>query len=555
MSRQIDKYRLIAELKRGQSVTVYRAYEAACRRFVLLKVLHATEAGVHARFAQEAQILMRLQHRNIVRIYECGQAQMAAGQLLPFLAMEFIEGGTLADVMAGRRLPAELVIYLATEMVAALQAAHACRIVHRDLKPQNLLVDAAGHLKVTDFGLAAFAGGETHGAIIGTPQYMSPEQAAGEAATPASDYFSLGVIMYEMLAGFSPFDGDTISARLYRVRHENPVPLTTLLPEITPQLAGLVQQLLEKNPQQRLCQPPQILQALTHCEHLLGKRARREHFCRFLTDPEHYSPEKIARRSWLMPGKNRQWHMPWRWTAVLAIVIAGGAWQLMRFQTAPEAARHGNGAWPHEVTARPDGNRPADPPATPAQMTGGAKGQQPGSNAAKAVTRQPPEKTEAIVEPPPAIAMPHTNPAPPAASSIRLTCLPFAYAIVDGDTLGTVDMLPALFQVPSGERLLTLANPRFPQLFRRLQLAPAETLALQFSLWETVARLTLHVKPWAEVFIDEVSYGKTPLDEIILAPGEHRLRLEHPERARFVTTRTFAAGQREILSIELQAKE
>lgn len=555
MSRQIDKYSLIAELKRGQSATVYRAYEAARQRFVLLKVLHATEAGVRERFAQEAQILMRLKHRNIVRIYECGQAQMPPGRVLPFLAMEFIEGGTLADVIAGRRLPAELVIHITAEIVAALQAAHECRIVHRDLKPQNLLVDAAGRLKVTDFGLAAFLGGETRGAIIGTPQYMSPEQAAGEAATPASDYFSLGVIMYEMLAGASPFDSETISARLYRVRHENPAPLAAVVPEIAPPLAGLVHQLLEKNPQRRMRQPAHILQALSACEKHLGRCARSEHFCQFLTDPDRYAPLKIARRPLTTGGRSRQWRTPVMMAAVLAIVIVGGAWQLTRFHAPPEAAQQRNGALPHESAAKPDLSQPADSLSTPAEVVAAAERLEPETNVAAAVAQQAPEKSEAITEQPLAAATPLSNSATAAVSSIRITCLPFAYAILDGDTLGTVDMLPALFQTQSGERLLTLANPRFPLFHRRLQLAAAETLDLQLSLWETVARLTLHVKPWAEVFIDDVSYGKTPLDEIILAPGVHQLRLEHPERERFVTTREFAAGQRETLSIELQAKD
>jgi hypothetical protein len=147
------------------------------------------------------------------------------------------------------------------------------------------------------------------------------------------------------------------------------------------------------------------------------------------------------------------------------------------------------------------------------------------------------------------------GPAPASWGSFRLACLPFAYAILDGDTLGPVDMQPVIFQAAAGEHVLELANPRFPLYQKRFEVTPPDTLDLQMSLWETVARLTLHVKPWAEVFIDEVSCGKTPLDEIILAPGEHQLRLEHPERERFVTTRAFSAGQREMLAIELRPKE
>lgn len=148
-----------------------------------------------------------------------------------------------------------------------------------------------------------------------------------------------------------------------------------------------------------------------------------------------------------------------------------------------------------------------------------------------------------------------TAPDPPAWGSLRVACLPFAHVILDGDTLGPVDMQPVIFSALAGEHVLELANPRFPIYQRRFEVTAADTLEVRLSLWETVARLTLYVNPWADVFIDETSYGKTPLDEIILAPGTHELRLVHPERETFVTTREFIAGQRETLTIELQPKK
>lgn len=554
--KRIDKYNLIAELKRGQSATVYRAYDAAKQRFVLLKVLHASDAALRARFAQEAQILTRLAHRNIVQIYECGQAPVPPGKTLPFLAMEFVEGGTLADVIAARRLPVELVIYLSREIVAGLEAAHRNHIVHRDLKPQNLLVDAEGCLKVTDFGLAAFMGGENGGAIIGTPQYMSPEQAAGEAATPASDYFSLGVIMYEMLAGNSPFDGETINERLYRVMHENPAPLAAILPEAALPLARLVQQLLEKKCAKRLSRPEQILSTLDACENELARRARGMHLRQFLADPAGYAPEKI------LPKKAKPVRPAARLSAglmlALLLALAGGAWQLVKLKAPQSQTDVHNGSAQIAATSSSTTAQESDsmmpsfvPPSAPETVEAPA---QPARR--EDFSAQPPEtETNAPLQQKALAEELSEIPAPPAQGSLRIACLPFAQVILDGDTLGAVDMQPALFTAPAGEHLLELANPRFPTYQRKFVVTAADTLDVQLSLWETVARVTLYVKPWAEVFIDEVSFGKTPLDEIILAPGARQLRLVHPERETFTTTREFVAGQRETLTIELQPKE
>ncbi len=555
--KRIDKYNLIAELKRGQYATVYRAYEAERQRFVLLKVLHASDAALRERFTQEAQILTRLSHRNIVRIYECGQASVQPGKTWPFLAMEFVEGGTLADVIAAHRLPVELVIYISREIVAGLEAAHRNHIVHRDLKPQNLLVDAEGCLKVTDFGLAAFMGGENGGAIIGTPQYMSPEQACGEAATPASDYFSLGVIMYEMLAGSSPFDGETINERLYRVRHENPAPLATMLPETALPLARLVQQLLEKKRAKRLSRPEQILSTLDACENELARRARREHLRQFLSDPAGYAPEKILPKK-AKPAR-RATRLPLGFMLVLLLVLAGGAWQWVKFKSQKTQTNLHNGSAQIAVEASPSAAQTSDSMALPVVLRAApetaetAPAQSEPSE--KLVQHQPKAEMNLPVQPETVAEEARMIPAPPAWGILRVACLPFAQVILDGDTLGPVDMQPIILTTGVGEHVLELVNPRFPTYQRKFEVTAADTFDMQLSLWETVARLTLHVKPWAEVFIDGISFGKTPLDEIILAPGARQLRLVHPERETFMTTRDFVAGQRETLTIELQPKE
>ena len=127
-----------------------------------------------------------------------------------------------------------------------------------------------------------------------------------------------------------------------------------------------------------------------------------------------------------------------------------------------------------------------------------------------------------------------------------------ATAILGSDTIGTIDIAARNFELPAGEYQLRLLNSRFPEYKTRLVVTPNDTMRLAVSLWETVATLKLYVKPWAEVMIDDKNYGSTPLKEFLLEPGEHTIVLKHPSMATFTTTRTFVAGQRDTLTIELQ---
>jgi hypothetical protein len=145
-------------------------------------------------------------------------------------------------------------------------------------------------------------------------------------------------------------------------------------------------------------------------------------------------------------------------------------------------------------------------------------------------------------------------PSAPAYGVIRVTCLPAARAVINADTLGMADISPGYFQITAGEHWLTLINPRFPPYKKTVQVAAGDTVEFAISLWETVGILKLFVRPWAEVKIDDISFGKTPLGDIMLAPGEHTISLHHPDREVFVTTRRFFAGQRDTLSIDLRQK-
>ena len=233
---------------------VYLAHDGVLERDVALKVLRSQYAGDEEfaeRFRREARSAASLYHPNIVQIYDRGEAEDGTS----YIAMEYVPGGTLKEQIR-RRAPfrARETAAVGAQIADALGAAHERGVIHRDIKPQNVLVTASGNLKVTDFGIARAASAITSsasGAILGTAGYISPEQAMGEPVGPASDLYSLGVVLYEMLTGELPFAADNSIAVCMKHVNEPPRPPILLNPEIPEGMNALVLKLLAKHPADR----------------------------------------------------------------------------------------------------------------------------------------------------------------------------------------------------------------------------------------------------------------------------------------------------------------
>ena len=252
IGRQIGGYTLAAVLGQGGMGTVYRAQDAQGRD-IALKVLRfdaIDDMREVQRFGREAELATRLDHPNIVSIYGSGRDE---GFL--FLAMELIEGESLRALLRRRgKLPLDEALSMAAQVLKALQAAHEQHIVHRDIKAENAIVDPDGSVKVLDFGVAKLEGGTALtrvNEILGTVEYMAPEQILGEAVGPAADLYATGVLLYEMLTGALPFSADSPATLVYHQLNEDPSSPSILNPAVPRALDRLVLRLLDKVPENR----------------------------------------------------------------------------------------------------------------------------------------------------------------------------------------------------------------------------------------------------------------------------------------------------------------
>src|SRR6202163_4504072 len=261
-----ERYEILQLLGQGGMGAVYKARDTELERVVALKLIRADLASnpeILRRFKQELILAREVTHRNVLRIFDLGQAKG-----FKFITMEFVEGRDLRAVLRERgKLPPDEAVQIIAQVCRALESAHAAGVVHRDLKPQNIMLDGKDRVYVMDFGIAhslETPGMTQTGALMGTPEYMSPEQAKGLKVDARSDLFALGIIFYEMLTGISPYKADTALATLLKRTQERPQSPAEVDATIPKAISDVVMKCLEIDRDHRYSAAREILEDLRH---------------------------------------------------------------------------------------------------------------------------------------------------------------------------------------------------------------------------------------------------------------------------------------------------
>jgi serine/threonine-protein kinase len=273
MISNLGRYEIISELGQGAMGVVYKATDPLIERVVAIKTINLGLAldekeEYEGRFYQEAKAAGRLSHPNIVTIFDLGKSEDVA-----YIAMEFLQGKELRDILDdGEKLPVERVLDVATQVALGLAYAHEHGVVHRDVKPSNIMVASDGHVKITDFGIARMESSSVRtqtGMVLGSPKYMSPEQVLGKLIDQRSDIFSLGVVLYEMLAGKPPFAGENVNAIMYQTLNNIPSPPGSLNSNVPDMLNFIVAKALAKSLDDRYQNAKVLAEDLRSCRESL----------------------------------------------------------------------------------------------------------------------------------------------------------------------------------------------------------------------------------------------------------------------------------------------
>ena len=522
---KIGRYEVVSVLGQGAMGTVYKAVDPLIERPVAIKTINlklSREERVEfeARFYREAKSAGRLNHAGIVTIYDVGENDEIA-----YIAMEFLEGESLREVLdSGVVLPIELIGKIAVRVAGALHFAHENQVVHRDIKPANIMIMPSHDIKIMDFGIAQIpTGSRTQlGTVLGSPKYMAPEQVTGQPTDRRTDIFALGVVLYEMLTGMAPFNGDNLSAIMYRILNEAPVPPSTTNARVPPVLDLIVAKALAKRPEDRYQTALEFARDLGKLEAVFAREARRPDAATAPTSavpasrppapqqddatlflPPHKAQELIAiprsgngqrirKKIALLLGRARQHPKP--------VMLAGSILLVAAFVIYPQGPRPigdgdaASGARPLEAIAG-GMPQPVAPPekrvtaALEAPMASPASGV-PAPESARPPTAKPPFPAKQVAAPA-ATPKPASSPrvqatasaAPPASrtqakASITFAISPWGEVHVDGKPVGVSPPLAAL-QLDAGKHKVEIRNRASAPYHATVHLKPGQSLKIR----------------------------------------------------------------------------
>ena len=526
---RIGRYKIVRELGRGAMGVVYLATDPTIGRPVAIKTIRLGEvtnaeerARLRERLFREARSAGVLSHPGIVTIYD-----MEAQDDLAYIAMEYVNGPTLDQLISGQPLPSDRMFSILGQTAVALDYAHQKGIVHRDIKPANIMVTEDGLSKITDFGIAKISTNEQFtmtGTIVGTPHYMAPEQVQGLAVDGRADQFSLAVITFEMLTGEKPFTGEQLTTVVYKIVAEEPVPAHRLNSTLNQQITNVLRRALAKKPDARYPNCQKFVDALeAACAAAKGwKPLPRGGGLNLPTAVEARRPASVspsrATEETKPSGRRKMGILP----VLFAILVAAGLVVLIAWQAAPWLTESSPKA---PVTqTQPPAPQPASPPA-------------PAPEEKKPSAMPPPQTTpERGPIPAPVTADEHTRPAPrqtaPDLSSSPYlkvsvaTIPPDATAMLD-DRPDTACTTPCALDATPGQHMVSISREGYQTEHRPVTVASTAVEIPTVALRVPGGVLMLASVPaGARVFVNGTASDQVTPAKLVLRPGKYDIAIE-----------------------------
>jgi tRNA A-37 threonylcarbamoyl transferase component Bud32 len=515
VSEAAKNYQIMELVATGGTAVLYRAVQTSLDRVVAVKKLHhhlTTDENFTRRFILEAKAAASLDHENIVKIIDFG---VEDGTYM--MVMEFIEGESVREILdKWKQLPANLAFALVHQICMGLEHAHAKGIVHRDIKPGNIMMTRAGRAKITDFGLAKLAQGQVQqtaaNSILGTPLYMSPEQAFGESVDQRSDLFSLGTVLYECLTGHQPFNGESYMGVIQNIIHQNAPHPSKFGVELPPACEGIVLKSMHKNRENRFQSAREFRLAI---EKFLGLAALKEANDSLKSLLATDGATVVLPRTERVRVRRRRAKK----SLVVAIsIVSVAAIAALGYFAAPAGIRERIA-----VFARPSGSRAVAERTVPAE--------QPARRDVLAAGFRADLSATALID----------------SGSVRIDTAKTPPAA--GDSTAKIEDATPAVETPIEKPIETSAKKSAVETSDE---KPAETPTE--TVVETAKKgwLSVTTEPAAEVYIDGVYTGDTPLPRLEIRSGQHSLECKTPKHDTYRETVTIKTGELSSRNIVLQ---
>ena len=493
-----SNFEIIEKISESLTTKVYKARQPSLDRIVLLKTLHKNlvgDAGLLKRFEREAKACAMLRSEHIVQVYHLDEYDGA-----PAIVIEYVEGTALDELLAKHpKQSEEFALTVAQGVLKALVVAHGAGVVHRDIKPGNILIARDGTVKVADFGLATVATAPTltmEGAMMGTPAYMSPEQSQGKQAKAASDLFSLGTTLVEVLTGERLFDGDSYAVCLNKISRFAPEMLDRLAESMSPRTLSFLKRLMMPQEEHRFESAATALQ--------------------FIRRRRHATTNMFGVQTGSRVGSARSYGK-----IVAALLVVGAllvalnqGWlsrspapekptPLMNEQRSIDSLKSSTSGVSHDTLVLRTKTQSVGMPAVP--VSRGSDKQVAGTLNEKTMAKQ-------------------------AADSgyLQVACNPWAKVYLGNEYIGTTPIAGTL-KVRAGIHTLTFQNESYPPIVKTVAIEPGTLESIEADFFANTGFIFVSVMPWADVYIDDQQRGTTPMSRpLLVSAGTRKVRLHHP---------------------------